>query len=78
MIAWVSLSALRIRSICAGSAASAGALVAVSSVHEAPGLTVALLCFALSIGWARVYLRRHTPAQVFVGALTAAPIALLT
>jgi hypothetical protein len=59
--------------------ASATALVLVS--HSAIGsgmLTVALLVLAMSIAWARVYQRRHTLAQVAVGALTAMPIALLT
>jgi membrane-associated phospholipid phosphatase len=41
-------------------------------------LTLALLLLAVSIAWARVYQRRHTLAQVAIGALTAMPIALLT
>lgn len=60
-------------------AASATALVLVA--HSSSGslwLTVALLALAMSIAWARVYQRRHTLAQVAVGALTAMPIAVLT
>jgi membrane-associated phospholipid phosphatase len=59
-------------------AASACALAAVSWTHEPVVLTLALICLALCIGWARVHLGRHTLAQVAAGALTAAPIALLT
>lgn len=58
--------------------ASASALVVVG--HSATGwlLTLVLLILALCIGWARIYQRRHTLTQVAIGALTAAPIALLT
>jgi hypothetical protein len=60
-------------------AASASALVLVSYSANGTGLlTIALLVLAMSIAWARVYQRRHTLAQVAVGALTAMPIALLT
>jgi membrane-associated phospholipid phosphatase len=50
----------------------------VGRMHEPLGLTLALICLALGIGWARVHLGRHTLAQVAAGALTAAPIVLLT
>lgn len=59
-------------------AASASALVAMSHSVGNLGLTLALVLLALSIGWARIYQRRHTPAQVAVGALTAVPLAILT
>jgi hypothetical protein len=60
-------------------AAAASALVLVSYSASGTGLlTLALLALAVSIAWARVYQRRHTLAQVAVGALTAMPIALLT
>jgi membrane-associated phospholipid phosphatase len=59
--------------------ASASALVLVSRSATSSGLLpMMLVVLALSIGWARVYQRRHTPAQVVVGALTALPIALLS
>lgn len=60
-------------------AAAASALVLVSYSASGTGvLTLALLVLAMSIAWARVYQRRHTLAQVAVGALTAMPIVLLT
>jgi len=60
-------------------AASASALVLVAYSAIGNGvLTLALAVLAVSIAWARVYQRRHTLAQVAVGALTAMPIALLT
>lgn len=59
-------------------AASASALVAISHSVGNSGLTLALALLAFSIGWARIYLSRHTPAQVAVGALTAVPLAILT
>jgi hypothetical protein len=59
-------------------AASAGALVVVSHALGNTGLTCALLAMALSIGWARVHQGRHTPAQVAIGALTCAPLALVS
>jgi membrane-associated phospholipid phosphatase len=59
--------------------ASASALVLVSRTATTNlVLSLLLLALAVSIGWARVYQRRHTPAQVAVGALTALPIALFT
>jgi membrane-associated phospholipid phosphatase len=59
--------------------ASASALMLVGySATSSGALTLLLLLLAMSIAWARVYQRRHTLAQVLVGALTAAPIALLT
>ena len=59
--------------------ASASALVLVSRTATANVvLSLVLLLLAISIGWARVYQRRHTPAQVAVGALTALPVALFT
>ena len=59
-------------------AASASALAVVSRSLGISGLTLALMALAICIGWSRLYLRRHTLAQVAVGALTAAPIALLS
>jgi hypothetical protein len=59
--------------------ASASALMLVGRSATGSGvLTLVLLLLAISIGWARIYRRRHTLAQVAVGALTAVPIALLT
>ena len=59
-------------------AASASTLVLVSYSASGTGpLTLALVVLAMSIAWARVYQRRHTLAQVAVGALTAIPIAML-
>jgi putative transposase len=59
-------------------AASACALAVVSRMHEPLGLTLALICLAVCISWARIHLGRHTLGQVAAGAMTAAPIALLT
>jgi hypothetical protein len=59
--------------------ASASALVLISRSATPSGLLpMMLVVLAISIGWARVYQRRHTLAQVVVGALTALPIALLS
>ena len=58
--------------------ASASALVLISRSATPDGLLLMMVVLAVGIGWARVYLRRHTPAQVVVGALTALPIALLS
>ena len=58
--------------------AVAASLVVVSRSLDNPALTVGLLVLALSVAWARIYRRRHTVAQVAVGALTMAPVALLT
>jgi hypothetical protein len=57
--------------------ASAVALVMVSRPLGDYGLTLGLSALAVSIAWARVHQRRHTLAQVAVGAMTAVPIALL-
>jgi hypothetical protein len=59
-------------------AASASGLVVVSHSLGNVGLTFGLLLLAVAIGWSRIHRRRHTLAQVAIGALTAAPIALLT
>ena len=60
-------------------AASASSLVLVAYWASGAGpLTLALLAMAVGIAWARVYQRRHTPAQVVVGALTALPIVFLS
>jgi hypothetical protein len=59
--------------------ASASALMLVGRSATSSGiLTLLLFVLATGIAWARIYQRRHTIAQVAVGALTAAPIALLT
>jgi hypothetical protein len=59
--------------------ASASALVLVARTSTSSvALTGLLLVLAASIGWARIYQRRHTLPQVVVGALTALPIAFLT
>jgi hypothetical protein len=59
-------------------AASASTLVLVSYSASGTGLlTLGFVALAMSIAWARVYQRRHTLAQVAVGALTAIPIAML-
>ena len=59
--------------------ASATALMVVGrSVSPDGMLAPCLLLLAVCIAWARVYQRRHTPVQVIVGALTAAPIVLLS
>jgi membrane-associated phospholipid phosphatase len=59
-------------------AAVAASLVVVGRSFDNPSLTIGLLLLALCIGWARVYRRRHTVAQVAAGMLTMAPVALLS
>lgn len=59
-------------------AASAGVLVVVSSPLSSVALTCALSTLAVCIAWARIHRRRHTLAQVIVGALTALTVAVLT
>lgn len=58
-------------------AATAAALVAVSRPLDNGSLTLSLVVLACSIGWARVYLGRHTLNQVVIGALTTLPISVL-
>ncbi|MBV9898289.1 MAG: hypothetical protein JO020_29385 [Chloroflexi bacterium] len=59
--------------------APAGALALVGHAATSnPVMFAGLLVLAVGIGWARVHQRRHTVAQVAVGAATALPIALLT
>lgn len=59
-------------------AASAGVLVVVSSPLSSVALTSALSMLAVCIAWSRIYRRRHTLAQVVVGALSAVTVAVLT
>ena len=73
------LAALTLRWKVSYHTASATALLLVGRSVSPDGLlSFGLLLLAIGIAWARVYQRRHTPAQVIVGALTAAPLVLLT
>jgi membrane-associated phospholipid phosphatase len=55
-------------------AASAAGLAVLAWAIEDPELGLALAVLAGLVGWARVRLRRHTPAQVVLGLLSAVPI----
>lgn len=72
------LAALTTRWKVSYHSASVTALLVVGRSLDNPVLTLALLAFAFCVGWARVYQRRHTLAQVAVGALTTVPLAFLT
>lgn len=55
-------------------AATAGGLVAIACTLEGASLGLPLAALAALISWARVRLGRHTPPQVVVGLLSAAPL----
>jgi membrane-associated phospholipid phosphatase len=55
-------------------AASAAGLAVLAWAIDDPELGLALAALAGLVGWARVRLRRHTPAQVVGGLLSAVPI----
>ena len=54
-------------------AATAGMLAAAISQFGNPTITAVALGVALSIGWSRIHLGRHTPAQVAAGFALSAP-----
>jgi len=58
-------------------AAAAGGLAALAFSLEGATLGLLLVSVAALVAWARVWLRRHTRAQVAVGLLTSAPVLLL-